>query len=51
VKRDRRRERVARINAKRPPIVVEVVYEPDAGAQEKLAELLFELIDPLIERK
>jgi hypothetical protein len=40
--------RVARINRKRPPYTVEVVREPEPDAREKLLDVLFDLLDPIV---
>jgi hypothetical protein len=40
--------RVARINRKRPAYTVEVVREPEPGAREKLLDVLFDLLDPIV---
>lgn len=48
---DSRRERVRRVAAKRPPIVLqpivlEVHHAPRPQARERLVDLLVELLDP-----
>lgn len=42
---ERRRERIQRVNAKRPTITVRAKYRPRAGTLEQLAELVLELLD------
>lgn len=45
----RRRARVARVNAKRPEIVVEVAHQPQSRERrEALLDLLLELLDSRI---
>lgn len=42
---DRRRERIARVNAKRPVITVRATFRPRPQSLEELADLVLELLD------
>lgn len=43
---DKRRARIARVNAKRPAgVTVDPVYRPKQAAKERLVDLLVELLD------
>jgi hypothetical protein len=43
-----RRARIARVNRKRSSISVEVKREPSPAARERLLDVLFELLEPIV---